>query len=75
MNKHDIMREKVSTWSREARQDMRQYITVCEATEKELERLQKKEVPSKVVTNDGEHEAVCPVCGQKLMGIKEETEK
>ncbi len=41
MNKHDIMREKVSTWSREARQDMRQYITDCETTEKAYEELQR----------------------------------
>ena len=41
MNKHDIMREKVSFWSRTARQDMRQYINEAEATEKAYEQLQR----------------------------------
>ena len=41
MNKFDIMREKVSTWSREARQDMRKFIDEAEETEKELEELKR----------------------------------
>jgi len=41
MNKFDIMRQKVSTWSREARQDMRKFIDEAEETEKELEELKR----------------------------------
>ena len=38
MSKHDTMREKVATWSREARQDMRGYITDYEQLEKDVKR-------------------------------------
>jgi hypothetical protein len=38
MSKHDDMREKVATWSREARQDMRQYITDYEQLERDVKR-------------------------------------
>ena len=38
MSKHGTMREKVATWSREARQDMRGYITDYEQLEKDVKR-------------------------------------
>jgi len=41
MNKHDEMRQKIATWSREARQEMYQYSQDYEATEKRLKELEK----------------------------------
>jgi hypothetical protein len=51
MNKHDIMRKKVSMWSREARQDMRQYITDYEQLEKDVKRYFEL-FEAKVMTDD-----------------------
>jgi hypothetical protein len=36
MNRHETMREKIGTWSREARQEMYQYSRDYEAIEKQL---------------------------------------
>jgi len=57
MNKFDIMREKISIWSREARQDMRQFITDYEELVKDVKRF--IELQSKVykLYNATENEA------------------